>query len=150
VTEIILDVVGIPKAQARPRVYLQGGKPRAHSPKAPWHTLVSYAAMLARDRGESCLTGATRVELEFRMPRVSGLPKSREVPHTKKPDLDNMCKVIDSLVPALLVDDRQVVQIVASKRYALAGEAPGCRIVLSELEFAAREALRRGREGCRA
>ena len=129
---IVLDVLGIPRAQARPRGFVSPGGARVYSPKTPWHTLVQFAAMERRARGEICLSGPTRVVMEFRMPRVSGLPKSREIPHTKKPDLDNTAKgTLDSLVPILLATDSQVVELVVRKRYALVGEAPGCKIEMT-------------------
>jgi len=131
---VIFDVLGLPKAQDRPRAFRAGAHIRVHSPKEAWHTLVAYAAQQKREAGAPCLTGATRVFMDFRMPRVSGLPKRREVAAVRKPDLDNCCKgTIDALVPALLATDQQVVELRASKRYALEGESPGCRITLAEV-----------------
>ena len=126
---LTLDVLGNPRAQARPRAFRAGAHIRIHSPKEAWHTLVQYAAMQAAAAGAQRASGPTRIALEFRMPRVTGLPKRREVEHVKKPDLDNLCKgTVDALVPVLLATDSQVVHILAAKRYALAGESPGCRI----------------------
>ena len=136
---VIFDVLGLPKAQDRPRAFRAGAHIRVHSPKEAWHTLVAYAAQQKREAGAPCLTGATRVFMDFRMPRVSGLPKRREVAHVKRPDLDNCIKLIDSLVPSLLADDRQVVEIRATKRYALEGESPGCLIILESVAEAVGE-----------
>jgi len=133
---IVLDVPGEPKPQARPRAYRVGEGIRVHSPKEAWHERVYWAGIeAAREHGS--LSGPTRVVMEFRLRRVSGVPKTREIPHVKKPDLDNVIKgTLDSLVPALLATDQQVVELVARKRYALAGEAPGCRIELTAAEAA--------------
>lgn len=127
-------VAGKPEALARPRAVRMGPNVRVYQPRATWQGLVALRAQeVARERALDSLSGPARLKLEFRMPRTKSLPKRTERPHVSKPDLSNVCKSTeDGLVPALLADDRAVVLLVASKRYALAGETPGCQVTIEE------------------
>lgn len=63
------------------------------------------------------------VDITFHMPVPKGLVKSTRIgdPHTKKPDLDNLIKlVLDGITDsnAIWFDDNQVVAISARKVYA--------------------------------
>lgn len=62
------------------------------------------------------MEGALCVEMDFYFTR----PKSVKRPyHTVKPDVDNLVKaVLDNGNEILWKDDRQIVQIIASKHYA--------------------------------
>lgn len=118
----------------------------------PWKRCVREAASSAIDGGQFPLTEPCRVELEFRMPRpkahhVAG-DRSRPLKdgapswHSSKPDLDNAVKlVLDAMVswpkkaPALVLQDDDLVSVlVASKRYTLEGEAPGCRVTMTKIK----------------
>lgn len=133
-----LEIFGEPEAQARPRVFRAGSGVRTHSPKTRWYYTVVQAAQDAAATGSPCLEGPIVARLDFRMRRIKGLPKRRELPHTKKPDCDNLAKaVLDALTPTLIADDRGVVDLRVTKRYALAGERPGCRVELLGQEPAA-------------
>lgn len=123
-------IYGEPKPLARPRVYRVGAKGmRAVQPRTDWFSAVQVTAMdmtteaLQYDLWDKPLD----VRLDFHMKRVSGLPKSYEKPHIKKPDLDNLIKsVVDGLSGILFEDDKQIVDLHASKRYARGQEPPGC------------------------
>lgn len=129
---IVLEVLGEPEAQARPRVFRVRDGVRAVSPKTRWYYQVMLAAEQAIENGTSPIRDAVHIRLEFRMPRIKSLPKRREIPHTKKPDWDNLAKAfVDALVPVLLVSDSLVTQAIVRKRYALPEETPGCRAVLN-------------------
>ena len=70
------------------------------------------------------------------MKRVTSLPKTKEVPHTKKPDLDNLVKsVVDGLSGFIYADDKQIVEIHATKRYAKRQEEPGCWVHIDEVDL---------------
>lgn len=123
-------VYGEPKPLARPRVYRVGDKGmRAVQPRTDWFAVVQVTAnemteeALKHDLWDKPLA----VRLDFHMKRVTGLPKTYEKPHIKKPDLDNLIKsVVDGLSGILFEDDKQIVALHASKRYARGKEPPGC------------------------
>jgi Holliday junction resolvase RusA-like endonuclease len=149
------QVVGLfipcsPVAQPRVRVGTIGGHARAFNPttvktalgRKP-HPIVEFkhaikttiAAVVA---GRPLMTGAVRVDLEFVFPRPASITKKTKpnpsIPHTKKPDRDNLDKaVLDSLTGVLWVDDCQVCEGSLKKRIAAAGEQPGVRIVVIDL-----------------
>lgn len=101
-----------------------------YQPKTNWYQVVQYHA--ARS-GNVAFGEAVSLRLEFRMPRTTSLPKTREKPHTTKPDCDNLAKgVMDAICPALIERDQLVTELQVSKRYALPGETPGCRITITE------------------
>ena len=57
--------------------------------------------------------------------------ESNQIAHTKKPDLDNLVKfVFDSCNGILFGDDRQIVELTASKRY---GESPSTIIDIDSI-----------------
>lgn len=143
--EITFDIIGVPEALARPRAVRRGPHIGIYQPKATWQGIVSLRAQeVSRQNGNLCFHGPVSLMAHFRMKRPVGLPKTKEVPHLSRPDLDNAIKsLLDGLVPALIVDDKRVVRLVAYKRYALRDEAPGCQVELVELsvvEGAARKA----------
>jgi crossover junction endodeoxyribonuclease RusA len=70
------------------------------------------------------LLEAVRVTLAFYLPRPQSLPK-RVTAHVKAPDLDKLTRaVFDALTGVVFHDDAQVVDLVATKRYACAGDPP--------------------------
>ena len=130
---IVLDVLGAPRPQARPRVFRVAGHPRVLSEKTGWYWRVHMAALYARDGGEPCIEGPVRLLMEHRMPRPKRLAKKATPAHIIKPDWDNLGKVSDALVGVLLARDEQVVDGRVTKRYAEPGESPGCRITIEPL-----------------
>jgi Holliday junction resolvase RusA-like endonuclease len=135
VREITFDILGIPEALARPRAVRRGPHIGIYQPKPTWQGIVSLRAQeVSRSNNNLCFHGPVRLLAWFRMKRTSALPKTREVPHTRKPDLDNAIKsLLDGLVPALVVDDKRVVALEAEKRYCLPWEAPGCQVTIREM-----------------
>jgi crossover junction endodeoxyribonuclease RusA len=74
-------------------------------------------------RGGLLLEGV-RVTMAFYLPRPQSLPK-RVSAHVKAPDLDKLTRaVFDALTGVAFHDDAQVVDLVATKRYACAGDPP--------------------------
>ena len=100
----------------------------------PWRTAVTSAARAAM-AGKPSLSGRFSVELDFVLPAPTMKGQGW--------DLDNLIKpTIGALAPVIGVrpvagpeqaDDERVDRIVASKRQAGDGEAPGARIVVSVL-----------------
>ncbi len=81
------------------------------------------------------LEGPVALRVVFVLPRPKRLIwKRREmprVPHTSRPDLDNLVKALkDSLNGLAWRDDSQVVELSASKCYASGNELPGVEIAI--------------------
>lgn len=72
--------------------------------------------------------------LKFRFPRPAAA-KNRLYPHLRSAgDIDKLTRaVLDALQPAVLLDDSLVVQLTASKTYAVTPEDAGVSISIKEL-----------------
>lgn len=123
--KIVID--GVPCPKGRPRFAVRGGFARAYTPaKTRSHEEVIRHAGIEAMNGLEPLTEALRVTISFFMP----IPKSTskkdrqlmidgDIQHIKKPDVDNMAKLVcDSLNEVAWVDDSQIVRMVASKHYS--------------------------------
>lgn len=83
------------------------------------------------------------VALVFLMARPKSMPKrtaNQRVPHTKKPDIDNVAKgVLDAFNARLWGDDSQIYSLKISKRYVMGDEKPGVfvrvSVVVPDLPF---------------
>lgn len=98
-----------------------------------WRTVVALAAgnVSETELGGEILTGPIRLALTFRLPRPASLAK-RVTEHTKKPDIDKLCRAIgDALASVIYRDDAQVIELVARKTYAPG--AAGVDIVVEEV-----------------
>ena len=134
------DVQGIPEALARPRAVKRGRFVGVYQEHSTWQGLVALRAMQVGREQAIRFEGPVKLTCEFRMRRTKGLPKRREIAHVVKPDVDNLCKsTVDGLVPALIADDRAIVELHAAKRYATAVQSPGCLVTI-EVATAAEEA----------
>lgn len=71
-------------------------------------------------------------ELQFVMPRIKALPKTKATPpHTKKPDADKLSRaVFDAMTGVVYADDSQVTRYLADKRYAEPGERTGVHVLV--------------------
>ena len=82
-------------------------------------------------------TGPLSVEMTFYMPIPKAFSKKKrsqaiagDIRHTKKPDIDNLCKsVLDTLNNIFFEDDKQIVRLSASKCYS---DTPSIMIHISE------------------
>lgn len=123
---ITVFVAGIPQSQGSTRAFVVNGKAvttSANPKNKSWRE--SVAAGL-REASSSLLEIPITVELEFVMPRTKSQPKTREIPHTKKPDLDKLIRsVLDAGTGVVWTDDSCVTSIRASKRYAEIGAQSG-------------------------
>ena len=104
--EIEFQVIGIPKPQARPKVFhrtLKSGKPFIHtySPKTDWFNLVYTKSLEIKENAKIRLSGALRLVLEFQMPIPKSMSKKQRAKTffvSKRPDLDNLIKgVMDAI-----------------------------------------------------
>lgn len=85
---------------------------------------LAYAAQQAM-QGRVPLDGPLTVYVEARMPIAASWPKKRqdaarrgELRPVKKPDLDNICKMLDALNLIAWVDDSQIVEVTIKKFYS--------------------------------
>lgn len=132
---IAFTVPGEVRGKGRPRIVKIGGFSRmaAHRQTATYENLVALACREAMGsypafEGPVCVTMAAR----FAPPasssrRVRAEMLSGRLPPAKKPDLDNICKILDALNGIAFRDDAQIVSIFARKYYA---ETPGLDICI--------------------
>lgn len=126
-----LWVEGIPEAQARPRVFFGGGRPRAYSPRSAWRDRVARAARLARPQAP--FDGPLSLKIEFFFPRLASARKDTIGGwKATRPDLDNLIKgVMDALTDAgWWAEDSRVAAVEAYKVYTKVGRATGARIIV--------------------
>ena len=135
--KIQFEVIGIPKPQSRPRVFVNKGRVFAHSPKTSYFESVKAKAYEARITANKQLSGALDLELIFILPYPKSMSqKKRREKHyiTTRPDIDNYIKaVMDSINNSgLWIDDSQVAVLTASKQYG--NDIPKTIIDITELE----------------
>lgn len=131
---------GIPKGQPRPRAFAVNGKARVYDAGTAegWKGCVAAAARQYLPREP--LGGPLSLSVSFQMPRPKshvgkrGLLPSAPREHLSKPDVDNLLKAVMDCLTTLGAwrDDTQVVEVRASKAYAL-GKRPGASIRIMEL-----------------
>ena len=121
---IRFEVIADPVAMPRPRVAVRGGKAHgyvpSHASEAMWQ--IRQAAIAALGSTEP-FAGPLSVTVTAYLRQPGSIPKCRRATAlpTKRPDLDNLLKlVIDGCSP-LWGDDSQVVDLTASKRFAVTG-----------------------------
>ena len=118
-------ILGIPKAQGRPKFYRRGTFVGAYDPSSSREYKNNVAAQICSQ--QPYLFGRDKaliLRLVFWLPRPKGhfgkkgLKPSAPADHTTKPDLDNLIKAIkDALKGLVWVDDSQVCRLVADKKY---------------------------------
>jgi Holliday junction resolvase RusA-like endonuclease len=129
-------VPGVPYAQPRGRAMVVGGRAiiRSADSRSPVNlykaSILQHAAEAYRDPPTD---EAVRMWCEFVMPRVRSQVWKRRpmptVPHTKRPDLDNLVKAVkDALSGIVWRDDCQVCGCELVKRVASGSETPRTEI----------------------
>lgn len=122
---ITFTVPGTPVAKARARSVLRHGKITHYTPNttARYENLVRLAAQQAMG-GQSPLEGAVSLSVRAYLPVPASWSKPRRLaasaglPHTSRPDLDNLLKSVkDGANGVLWRDDSQVAEVSACKRY---------------------------------
>lgn len=145
VTDVFeLWVPGDPVAKGRPRLTTNAqGRPIAYTPAKTkdYENKVGYFAFqqMLEQRIER-LTCPVSLDLVFTLPIPSSWSNKRtqgaiagRIAHTKKPDLDNLEKLIkDALNGVLWTDDKLVIESTKCKRY---GPNPGVSIKVTALEL---------------
>lgn len=88
-----------------------------------WRTDIREQASKAMD-GSSPYMGAVRIMVEFAMRPPASMPRKYQgwMPHTKRPDLDKLERMLcDALKGICYVDDSQVTNMASGKVYAWDG-----------------------------
>lgn len=149
------DVVGLPAPQGnksammRPgmaRPVLVEGKGSGREKHKTWRQAVMVAAQdWLTEHPQPPIDEPITLVVLFRMPR--GETAKYRSRHVTSPDLDKMVRSVgDSLTNSQLIrDDSRIWQVIATKRYVLPGELPGCTVAIEldgEAENADREVMK--------
>ena len=137
VTNVAFIVPGEPQGKGRPRVGKVGGQARMFTPAktVAYEGLVALAAQRAMASARPFL-GPLVVEVESVHTIPASWSKKRQLealgkPCQTKPDIDNIVKAIaDGGNGVVWADDKQIVQLVAAKRY---GARPEVRVRVAAL-----------------
>lgn len=137
---ITFDVPLIPVAKGRAKVGMIGKHARMYTPSRTVKAEQEFVALAAPYAPATPIDGPVDVCLVFVLPIPSSMPawqseaaRRGEVWPAKKPDLDNLAKlVLDALNRSgrFWRDDAVVCELRVQKRY---GDQPGTRVVISEL-----------------
>jgi Holliday junction resolvase RusA-like endonuclease len=137
---VVFIVPGDPVAKGRPRVDSRGKFVRVYTPEKT----VNYEGLVAHtaqsEMGDQPLfAGAVSVEMDIRLSIPSSWSQKKQalavnggIEPTKKPDIDNVEKIIfDGLNGVVWVDDVQVVGVKKRKRYST---IPGVWVKITEIK----------------
>lgn len=141
--ELQFTVPGQPFGKERPRAAKKGKFITIYTPQktVSYEGLIAHTAMVAMS-GRKLIMGAVSVDLDIRVSIPASWSKKRqaaamrgEVAPTKKPDIDNVEKVLfDGMNGVVWKDDVQAVEVMKRKRYA---ETPGVIVIVRELGIGA-------------
>ena len=124
---IILDT--LPESYKRARLSLYGGSSHVHNDPKYKRYKYGLTYLLMNEINKLGLSMDTlrnmpvKLECKFYLPPpVSMLRKTLEpwktLPHTKKPDIDNLAKaLLDAMSGVIFVDDNQVIELNCKKAY---------------------------------
>lgn len=134
---VYFDVEGEPFAKQRPRAARKGRFITIYTPNETKKYESKVLSYYNRENRGIQLQGDLTVEIEgiFSIPKSASKIKaskmiSGEIPHTSKPDCDNMGKIcLDALNGVAYNDDATINKLIISKRY---GEDPKVRITIIE------------------
>lgn len=117
---IQFEIKGVPVAKGRPRFTKRGFAYTPAKTKAAEKSIKEQALKYAP---ETPLNGALRLEMVFFMPYPKNTPKKRLIDgfwHIKKPDIDNLVKIVDAFNNMFWEDDSQICELGALKQYTTA------------------------------
>ena len=137
VKKISFIIPGEPVGKGRPKFTTTNGFARAYTPKKTqsYENLVKMAFLQERREPPFCGPVSMRISAFFSIPK--SWPKKRLSAHnnkseavTKKPDLDNIIKIVaDALNKLAYVDDSQIFEVTALKFYS---HAPLTTVTIQE------------------
>jgi Holliday junction resolvase RusA-like endonuclease len=123
-------VYGEPTPKGRPKIAMRGKYPTVYTPKATREAEDGFMAQAIKQKPETPLEGPLSVSIGFYKIKPKSMPKY--VKHwTKKPDLDNMIKlVLDALNKVFFQDDAQIVELICTKQY---DEVPRTEVIIRKV-----------------
>lgn len=135
-----LIVCAVPVAQPRQRHTVINGYIHNYTPKT--HPVNAYKAAVmavAAEAGVKPVDGPVQVDVRFYLPRPKRLMRKKDpdgpIPHTSRPDVDNLWKsTADALKDIAWRDDSQVCRTRAAKFYAEKNGVPRVEITITELQ----------------
>ena len=121
----------IPKGSTR--AFVVNGKAvttNANKKTKDWQTLVSMAAQ--EKKPDKPIDGAVDVSINFYLPRPKSVSVKKRPYPIVKPDIDKLIRcILDALTGIYFLDDAQVCEIKALKRY---GDTPRVEIFVKGVE----------------
>ena len=139
IRKVQCTIPGKPFAKQRPRASRRGRFTTIYTPKetVDYENLVKYSYF--QENGSVLLEGPLEAEIigTFPVPtsvsnKQKNLMLEGKVQHTKKPDCDNMAKIVlDALNEVAFHDDSQIVDLHIKKQY---GESPNVQITIKEIK----------------
>lgn len=132
---IAFTVFGIASGMGSKRAFVPRGWKRpiitdSNRNLKSWQSLVADAASraIAEHPDWKIIDGGVRLSLSFFLPRPKSL-KARVTAHTKAPDTSKLVRATeDALTGVVFVDDAQVIELLAIKRYADPSASPHVRV----------------------
>jgi Holliday junction resolvase RusA-like endonuclease len=137
---VIIELPGEPRGKGRPRFARRTGHAFTPQKTASYEACLRHEAALAMS-GRLPLKGALAVQIGayFGVPTSWGAKKraaalAGEIRPTKRPDADNICKMLDGLSGIVFGDDAQIVSAIIEKHYS---DRPRLRVEVARFGGAA-------------
>lgn len=122
--EIVITLPGTPQGKGRPRFVRRTGAAYTPAKTRSYESMLQGAAIEAM-RGLGLMDGPVEVEVTAYFPVPASWSKRKrqaalagETRPAKKPDADNLLKVLDSLNAVVFRDDAQIVDASVAKHYS--------------------------------
>lgn len=123
---IIFTIPGIPRGKGRTRATTRGGFARMYTDAqtASYENLVRLCC--AQEMGGAPCETALQVSISAYFPIPESASKKAKaamlvggIPHTKKPDIDNVIKaILDGMNGVVFKDDKQIIRLFGEKYYS--------------------------------
>jgi len=136
---VVFTVQGTPVGKGRPRFTTANGYARSYTPQKTLNYENLVKTYYSLEVGQKKLQGAIKAKITAYFPIPKSTPKKlraemelTDVPHTKKPDGDNIIKaILDALNGIAYDDDSQVAIVEINKFYST---FPRAVVILEEMK----------------
>lgn len=151
--QVRIELYGEPRGKGRPRFVRKTGV--AFTPAAT-RSYESHLRLAAQDAmgARKPIEGAVRVDVSAALPIPPSWTSSKRagaaiglIRPTKKPDADNLLKILDALNEVVWRDDAQIVEATICKSYS---DKPALKIIVTPLEPAKKDNAATAGEEARA